>query len=152
MTRHELREACFRIVFQFPFYREGDLTDQEDEFLEELAGEPELFLSDASMKREPPVTEEDITYIRIKITGLRNHLDEIDAAIGRNSNGWKLKRIGKSELAILRLAVYEMLYDDDIPIKVAIDEAVELSKEFADEKASSFVNGILSSVLSEQES
>ena len=63
--------------------------------------------------------------------------------ISRRNKGWKLERIGKSDLSILRLGVYEMLYDDDIPVGVAINEAVELAKSFGENESASFINGIL---------
>ena len=70
-------------------------------------------------------------------------LPEIDEKIAGAAKGWKLERIGKSDLSILRLGVYEMLYDDDIPVGVAINEAVELAKSFGENESASFINGIL---------
>ena len=74
------------------------------------------------------------------------HLPEIDAKIDNAAKGWSISRIGKVELSVLRLAVYEMLYDEDIPVGVAIDEAVELSKRFGQESSGPFVNGILATL------
>ena len=69
--------------------------------------------------------------------------DELDEKINSVSEGWPTNRLGKAELSIMRLAVYEMLYDDDIPVNVAIDEAVELAKKYGADNASSFINGVL---------
>jgi transcription antitermination protein NusB len=80
------------------------------------------------------------------VTGVFGRLDEIDAVIRRFSKHWKIERIAKAELSILRLGVYELLYDPDIPLRVSINEAVELSKEFADDNSFPFVNGILDAV------
>ncbi len=130
MTRHELRERVFQTIFQLPFY------DEEI---------PEIEVSDVADSEE--ISDKDKAYIEAKVAGIRDNLEEIDKAIEQNSNGWKVKRIGKSELAILRLAVYEIRFDDDVPDKVAINEAVELAKSYSDEKAARFINGVLSGVV-----
>ncbi len=130
MTRHELRERIFQTIFQLPFYDE------------EL---PEIEVSDVADSEE--ISDKDKAYIEAKVAGIRDNLEEIDKAIEQNSNGWKVKRIGKSELAILRLAVYEIRFDADVPDKVAINEAVELAKSYSDEKAARFINGVLSGVV-----
>ncbi|SNU07166.1 NusB antitermination factor [Lachnospiraceae bacterium] len=135
MTRHELREAIFKTIFQMPFFDEG---------IPELNGD-EGFISEFIEEYNP--SDKDKVYIILKIRGISDNLSSIDDKIEKNSNGWKLSRIGKTELAILRVAVYEILYDSDIPDKVAINEAVELSKEYADEKSSAFVNGVLSGLV-----
>ncbi|MEE3400293.1 MAG: transcription antitermination factor NusB, partial [Eubacterium sp.] len=88
-------------------------------------------------------------YITSKVASIREHLAEIDQKIDKNSNKWKIKRLGKSELAILRLAIFEIDYDDDIPDKVAINEAVELAKSYCDDNSSGFINGVLSGILGE---
>ena len=80
-----------------------------------------------------------------------SHLDEIDTIIAAHSEGWNLNRIGKAELSILRLAVYEMKWDDTIPEKVAINEAVELAKTYCSEEAKGFVNAILGKMASGQD-
>ncbi len=130
MTRHELRERIFQTIFQLPFYDE------------EL---PEIEVSDVADSEE--ISDKDKAYIEAKVAGIRDNLEEIDKTIEQNSNGWKVKRIGKSELAILRLAVYEIRFDADVPDKVAINEAVELAKSYSDEKAARFINGVLSGVV-----
>ena len=80
------------------------------------------------------------------VTGVFGRLEEIDAVIRRFSKHWKIERIAKAELSILRLGVYELLYEPEIPLRVSINEAVELSKEFADDNSFPFVNGILDAV------
>ena len=72
-----------------------------------------------------------------------------DAMISEHSKGWKIDRIGKEELAILRLGVYEAVFDEDIPVGVAINEAVELSKKYGAEGGAAFVNGILGEIVNE---
>ncbi len=126
MTRHELRVAVFKNIFQIPFYEE-DIPE-----------------ADLDLGEQSP---EDLEYISSKVKAIQEKLPEIDGIIENVSQGWSVKRLGKAELAILRLAVYEIRFDDDIPDKVAVNEAVELAKEYSDEKAASFINGVLSGVL-----
>ena len=134
MTRHELRERIFQTIFQIPFY--------EDEL-------PEIDVTSADDPTEEDIaTDKEKEYIATKAADIKAHISEIDAEIEVHSNGWKVKRIGKSELAILRLAVYEIKIDDDIPDTVAVNEAIELAKAYSDEKASKFINGVLSGLLS----
>lgn len=77
------------------------------------------------------------------VKGVWTNVKELDRIIDRHSKHWKVDRIGKIEITLLRLSIYEMLYRSDVPAKVAINEAIELSKNFGDEKSRSFVNGIL---------
>ena len=91
----------------------------------------------------PEVTEEEHAYMVEKFDRIKELIGEIDDRINGVAKGWKTDRMGKTELAILRLAVYEMLYDEDVPVKVAINEAVELAKKFGGDDSPSFVNGIL---------
>ncbi len=92
------------------------------------------------------VSEKDRSYITEKYNAVSSALPQIDGLLESCMEGWKLARIGKVEKAILRLAVYEMKYDDDIPLGVAINEAVELASRFGQESAASFVNGVLARV------
>ena len=92
---------------------------------------------------EKEISEKDHAYIEEKYENICAVLPEIDEKIAGAAKGWKLERIGKSDLSILRLGVYEMLYDDDIPVGVAINEAVELAKSFGENESASFINGIL---------
>lgn len=87
--------------------------------------------------------EKDQAYIEDKYSRITDKLSEIDKMIGETAEGWKVSRMGKVDLTILRLAVYEMKYDEDVPVKVAINEAVELSKKFSGDDSPAFINGIL---------
>ncbi len=87
--------------------------------------------------------------IREKIDRLTEKLPDIDEKIAANAKGWKLDRIAKAELAILRLAVFEALYDESVPVGVAINEAVELAKMYGEENGYVFVNGILGKIVNE---
>ena len=83
--------------------------------------------------------------------GAEEKMAELDARIDLHSHKWSRERISRVSLAVLRLAIYEMLYEDSVPVSVAINEAVELAKRYGGEEDSSFVNGILGSVSRESE-
>ena len=89
------------------------------------------------------ISEKDEAYIKNKFDKLMELKESIDKEIEEKAKGWTIGRMGKVELAIIRLAVYEIRYDDDIPTSVAINEAVELAKKFGQDDSPSFVNGVL---------
>lgn len=130
MTRREVREQLFVLLFQKEFY-------SEEEFEEQL----EIYLETHEF--------EEKEYILGRLRHISERQPEIDALISRHSKGWKLDRIGKEELAILRLAVYEAIHDDEIPVGVAVNEAVELGKKYGAEGGASFINGMLGSIVNE---
>lgn len=129
MTRSELRKNIFKIIFRLEFHQGDDMAQQISFRLSEL--------------EEEGVKSKDLEYIGEKTHAIIDCLDELDEAIAVHSRGWKVERLGKTELAILRLAVYEILKDDDIPKSVAINEAVELAKVYSSDEAPRFINGIL---------
>ena len=135
-----MREHLFRLLFRIEFNSPDDMPDQVRLYFEDAPADDELPDVGAD------IPGKDAEYIRDRYDRIIENLDEIDARIDSQAKGWSISRIGKVELAILRLAVFEMLYDDDIPVGVAIDEAVELSKKFGQESSGSFVNGILASL------
>ena len=91
--------------------------------------------------------EKDKTYIFDKVEKISEKIGEIDAKINEVSEGWKTGRMGKVDLTLIRLAVYEMLYEEDVPAKVAINEAVELAKMYGTDNSPSFVNGVLAKLV-----
>ena len=131
MTRSELRKNIFKIIFRMEFHTMEEMDEQVELRLEELAEEGE------------DVKKEDLSYIRTKSKAIMDCVEELDEAIAAHSKGWRVERLGKTELAILRVAVYEILKDSDIPKSVAINEAVELSKRYSGDEAPRFINGIL---------
>ena len=132
MGRHEQREQVFMLLFRVEFHESTDMPQQEKLFLED---------------NEVIVREKDAVYIEERERAIRAKLTEIDRIIDENTEGWDTTRMGKVELTVLRLAVYEMLFDDDIPASVAINEAVEIAKKYGQENAGGFVNGILAKIL-----
>ena len=132
MTRKEAREEAFRLLF-------------ETEFRTEEA--PDAIYALSADNRE--IAEN--AYIRAVYFGVREHLEEIDAIIANHSNGWKTTRITSVSRSAIRLCIYEMLYMDDIPAPVSINEAIELVKKYDDAKVRAFVNGVLNGAKDEIE-
>ena len=142
MTRSLVREHLFKLLFRIEFNTPEDMPEQVRLYFEDgIADADEGYKSTGS-----DVPAEDRQYISDKYEKILEHLPEIDDKIDKAAKGWSISRIGKVELSVLRLAVYEMLYDEDIPVGVAIDEAVELSKRFGQESSGPFVNGILATL------
>ena len=110
---------------------------------DQLDGQLNLYF-DADHEGE--YSEEDEQYIREKLCNIISKTEEIDGFIGESAKGWKISRLNKVDLCILRLAVYEMLYDSDVPYKVAINEAVDIAKQYGGEDSPSFINGILGKI------
>lgn len=132
MTRHEMRECIFCLLFQNEFYGTVEFEEQMENFLAEKS-----------------LSENKQNEIREKIKCLVEKLPVIDEKISANAKGWKIDRIAKAELAILRLGIYEAQYDENVPVGVAINEAVELAKAYGDDNGASFVNGILGKIVNE---
>ena len=130
MNRHEAREAVFLLLFETEFRKEE--------------GAEAIFAS-AMENRE---IEED-AYVRDTYLGTLAHEQELDELINRHSNGWKTSRISRVSRSIIRLCTYEMLYCDEIPESVSLNEAVELCKKYDEEKARPFLNGVLNGVKTE---
>lgn len=95
--------------------------------------------------------EKDRTYIKEKAEKITKKLGELDEKINTTSTGWKTKRMSKVDLTILRLAFYEVLEDDDVPVGVAINEAVELAKKYSSDSSPSFINGVLAKLVNKDE-
>ena len=121
MSRRELREQMFKLVFRVEFNSMEEMSEQE-----------KLFLKD-----------EDAAYISKKSNAILEKMAEIDGLINQKAKGWTTERMSKVDLTILRVAVYEILFDEDVPTNVAINEAVELAKKFGQEESSGFINGVL---------
>lgn len=128
MKRSELREQVFQLLFRVEFNTPEEMRVQEDLFIE---------TNDIEM------SDKDATFVKERYEQIGEKLPEIDKLINEVTTGWDTGRIGKVELAILRLAVFEIKFDESIPTGVAINEAVELAKKFGQDGASSFVNGVL---------
>ena len=131
MKRTEQREHIFKMVFGLEFNEETEMSDQMKFYFAQL--------EDAR--------EKDLEYIQRKAEKIAQKTEEIDALINSHTKGWKTSRMNKVDLTILRLAVYEMKWDEDVPVGVAIDEAVELAKKYSGSDGPSFVNGVLAKLV-----
>ncbi len=101
----------------------------------------EAVLEKSGISEDP--SQEDIAYAQAVLDGIEQKKDEIDELIGDLSISWKIERMPKVDLSILRVAIFEMKYREDIPLSVSINEAVELAKEFGGERSSAYINGML---------
>ena len=127
MIRSKQREHIFKMLFQIEFNDEADMPEHLKYYFETLDN----------------ATEAEKDYIQNKYEAAARLVPEIDVLLNENTKGWKTSRMNKVDLTILRLAVYEMKWDEDIPEGVAINEAVELAKKFGGDDSPSFVNGVL---------
>ena len=95
---------------------------------------------------EGDIKEIDLTYVKQALIGIENNKEAIDKIITENLHNWKLDRVPKVNLSILRLATYELLYDEQVPRAVVINEALEITRRYSDEKSVSFINGVLDKI------
>lgn len=130
MNRKKSREYLMQLVYQMQITKES-------------AGEVfDTFIENEELSKDGI----DLSYIKTCLIGIMTNKDIIDEKISENLVNWKIGRISKVNLAILRVAIYELLYKEDIPAKVAMNEAIEICKEFSEEKSVSFINGVLDKV------
>jgi N utilization substance protein B len=132
MSRKVSRELTMQLLYQMEIQKE----DREEQLLtafDEHDGMAKLTLNDRA-------------YIENVVSGVFAHIADIDDLVERNAKGWKIQRISRVDLSILRLCIYEIKYRDDIPFTVSVNEAVELAKKYSAEDSASFINGILSKV------
>lgn len=132
--RTELREAAFLLLFRLDFHPQEDIDWQIKNFFD----------------GEDAFSDEEKVLIGNKVLNISAMIDSIDAALNEISIGWKVKRMSKVDLTILRLAYYEIKYDEKVPVSTAINEAVELAKSYGEESSPSFVNGILAKVANNE--
>lgn len=127
MTRRQLRENVFKMLFRVEFHDEKEMPEQLALFEDEVE----------------PISEDEKIYMINKYKDIYAHIEELDAAINEVSKGWKTTRMGKVDLTLIRLAVYEIRFEEEIPVKVSINEAIELAKKYGTDDSPAFVNGIL---------
>lgn len=129
MSRAAARESLFKLIYEFT------VREERDDFTLSVYGSG--------------MSDDDRQYLTSAYNGILGHKDEICALISEHSHGFAFDRIYKVDLAILMVAVYEILYRDDIPCSVSANEATELAGKYSTDKSYSFVNGLLSSVIKE---
>jgi len=131
MSRTNARKDAFCLLFQREFVAHEEMENAKDLFFED----------------NPEIEENDKLYILNSVNGVLENMEEIDKIINSNAKGWSTERMAKTDLAILRLAVYEMKFSDDAPASVVINEAVELAKKYSSDESPAFINGILGSLI-----
>ena len=127
MSRRELREHIFRLIFRMEFHAEDEMAEQEGLYLDNLV----------------EVSDEDKDYIKKKADAVQTQKEELDSKIDEVADKWKTGRMTKVDLTVIRLAAYVILYDEEVPTGVAINEAVELAKRYGTDQSPAFVNAIL---------
>ncbi len=158
MTRRESREHVFRILFRREFFGKDEWRDQAEQYLDlveesaltdhaEEDGPSDGTKEKAAEKVPSPMTEEERQEILLKSLAVCEAADGLDEEINAAAEGWKTKRMEKVDLTVLRLALYEIRYDEKVPTKVAINEAVELARKFGGDDSPSFVNGVLARLV-----
>lgn len=128
MSRRELREQIFKLIFRVEFNDMEEMSEQEKLFFEDY---------------ELELKEEDAKYISEKSNRILEKLSEIDQMLNDKAKGWTTERMSKVDLAIFRVAIYEIVFDEEVPTNVAINEAVEIAKKFGQEESAGFINGVL---------
>lgn len=130
MSRREIREHLVKMLYCSDFHDDDFMKEQLEYYLENIT-----------------ITEDEKEYFSKRYSDIKNEINEIDNIISECSVGWKINRMSKIDLSILRLAVFEIKYDESIPDKVAVNEAIEIAKIYGGENSSGFINGILAKIL-----
>lgn len=133
MGRKLAREETMKLLFQMEMNK-----DYSDNLME-------LYIDENFFKGD----EEE--YIRDSIKTIKSNLNSIDKIIQRYIKGWKIHRLAKIDLSVLRIAVYELTYRKDIPLEVSINEAIEICKKYSTDESSKFINGVLGSFVREKD-
>lgn len=130
MSRREIREHLVKMLYCSDFHDEDFMKDQLEYYIENIS-----------------ITDDEKEYFSKRYFDIKNEINKIDDIISECSVGWKINRMSKIDLSILRLAVFEVKFDESIPDKVAVNEAVEIAKIYGGENSSGFINGILAKIL-----
>ncbi len=136
MGRHEQREQLFKLLFRVEFNSAEEMPEQV-----------KLFFQDDEIE----YTEKAMEAIQEKYQMIQEKLPEIDGQLNEKAEGWNTERMGKVELTVLRIAVYEILFDEDVPNTVAINEAIEIAKQYGQAASGGFVNAILAKFVNKQD-
>lgn len=130
MNRSSMREHAFKMIFSYGFDLDKPLEEHMNDYLEDIK-----------------TKEEEVTYIKNRVIAVLKNKVDIDARLDKASIKWPVNRMANVDAAILRLMVYEVMYDDDIPNNVAINEGIELAKKFGGEQSPKFVNGVIAKIV-----
>lgn len=137
MSRRTERESVFKLLFRREFNSEEEMPEQIRLFFEDTEETGKL-------------NDEAKASVEAKYTSVVNKIEEIDEIISGKSEGWSISRMGKVDLTLIRLAVYEIKFDQNVPDLVAVNEAVEIAKKFGGDSSPAFINGVLAKVMVEE--
>jgi transcription antitermination protein NusB len=135
MNRKKSREVAMKILFQMSINKEEVETAIEG-FVENM---------------EENMNDVDLQYVRKTLTGVNENVEQIDKCIEKYLINWKMSRLSRINLAILRICTYEVLFEEDIPDKVSVNEAIELSKKYSEENSFTFINGVLDKIIKNEQ-
>lgn len=137
MSRKVAREVAFKVIFELAFQHDEEANKLFEKLVE-------------ASEEKYEITEEDNVYVREIVEGIQSNESSIDEKIKSHLKDWSFERISKVDIAILRLAIYEISYREDIPCKVSINEAVELAKIYSEESSPAFINGVLAEIIKDE--
>lgn len=147
MTRRDMREHCFKMLFGADFYPSKETAGQMEQYFNSPPEDDVNSAGEETILHQVDMEPEDREFLIERVERMAARLPELDDMLNQVAEGWKTRRMGKVELAILRQALFEMQYDDEVPQKVAINEAVELAKKFGGKESPSFINGVLAKLV-----
>ena len=137
MSRKVAREVAFKVIFELAFQHDEEANKLFEKLVE-------------ASEEKYEITEEDNVYVKEIVEGIQSNESSIDEKIKSHLKDWSFERISKVDIAILRLAIYEISYREDIPCKVSINEAVELAKIFSEDSSPAFINGVLAEIIKDE--
>ncbi|SFC13868.1 NusB antitermination factor [Alkalibacterium subtropicum] len=152
-VRRVIREKAFQSLFQLATHEEltideaiqlaldSTLSHKDDRTIEEA-----MAAALPGKKNSEEIVTDALAYLRVLVTGVQEHRDEIDQTITKHLKNWTINRLERTNLLLLRLATYELVYQPAVDKRIVMNEAIELTKTFNDDKSSKFVNGILQSI------
>lgn len=150
MTRREMREHCFKMLFGVDFYPSEETKGQAEQYFNSPEEDETAEDGTTQIIHQVEVKDEDRMFLIDRVEGMAAKIPELDEKINNVAQGWKTRRMGRVDLTILRQALYEMEYDSEVPSKVAINEAVELAKKFGGNDSPAFINGVLAKLVTEE--
>ncbi|MDN6193573.1 MAG: transcription antitermination factor NusB [Alkalibacterium sp.] len=153
-VRRVIREKAFQSLFQLTTHEELATDEAIKLALESTLSHEDSRTMEEAMadvlpenKNKNKIITDALTYLKILVTGALEHQEEIDQTISKHLKKWSINRLERTNLSLLRLATYELLYQPDVDKRIVMNEAIEMAKTFNDDKSSKFINGVLQSII-----
>ena len=147
MTRREMREHCFKMLFGVGFYPPEETAGRAQQYFSSPDEDDTMEDGTVEIIHRVEMKEKERAFLTERVEDMAARIPELDGRLNEVAQGWKTGRMGRVELTILRQALYEMLYDTEVPEKVAINEAVDLAKKYGGKDSPAFINGILAKLV-----